>query len=59
MQEVLKKRVIIWFDVGVVYPIAKRKWVSPVQCVTKKGEIIVVPNAKNELILMKPIIGGG
>ncbi|XP_060190585.1 uncharacterized protein LOC132619821 [Lycium barbarum] len=33
------------------------KWVSPVQCVPKKGGITVVPNAKNELILTWTVTG--
>ncbi|XP_060181201.1 uncharacterized protein LOC132610807 [Lycium barbarum] len=57
MQEAVKKEIIKWLDVGVVYPVADCKWVSPVQCVPKKGGITVVPNAKNELILTRTITG--
>ena len=57
MQEVVNKEIIKWLDAGVVYPIADSKWVSPVQCVLKKGGITVVPNDKNELIPMRPVIG--
>ncbi|XP_070043275.1 uncharacterized protein [Nicotiana tomentosiformis] len=50
MQDVLKKEIIKWLDVGVVYPISDSSWTSPVQCVPKKGGITVVTNDKNELI---------
>ncbi|MDV3194107.1 MAG: hypothetical protein Q8835_03660, partial [Sweet potato little leaf phytoplasma] len=36
MKEVVKKEVIKWLDVGIIYPIADSNWVSPVQCVPKK-----------------------
>ncbi|XP_070025330.1 uncharacterized protein [Nicotiana sylvestris] len=37
MQEVFKKEVIKWLDVGVVHRISDSSWTSPVQCVPKKG----------------------
>ncbi|XP_055806941.1 uncharacterized protein LOC129875700 [Solanum dulcamara] len=40
-----------------MYPIADSKWVSPVQCVPKKGGRTIVPNEKNELVLMRPVTG--
>ncbi|WMV45549.1 hypothetical protein MTR67_038934 [Solanum verrucosum] len=46
MQEVVKKEITKWLDVGVVYPITDCKWVSPVQCVPKKRGITVVRNEK-------------
>ncbi|XP_059295655.1 uncharacterized protein LOC132048991 [Lycium ferocissimum] len=57
MQEVVKKEIIKWLDARVVYPIADSKWVSPVQCISKKGGITVVPNAKNELIPTNTVTG--
>lgn len=36
MQEVIKKKIIKWLDVGVVYPILDSRWVSPVQYEPKK-----------------------
>ncbi|XP_059302268.1 uncharacterized protein LOC132054241 [Lycium ferocissimum] len=57
MQEVLKTEIIKWLDAGVVYPIAYTSWVSPVQCVPKKGGITVVLNAKNELIPTRSVTG--
>ncbi|XP_049397314.1 uncharacterized protein LOC125861468 [Solanum stenotomum] len=57
MQEVVKKEIIEWLDAGVIYPIADSKWVSPVQCVPKKGGITVVPNKKGELVAMRLVTG--
>lgn len=57
MQEVMKKKIIKWLDVGVIYPIAASKWVSLVQCVPKEGRIMVVPNEKNELVSKRSVIG--
>nr|XP_009781604.1 PREDICTED: uncharacterized protein LOC104230476 [Nicotiana sylvestris] len=37
MQEIVKKDIIKWLDVGVVYPFADSSWTSPVQCVPKRG----------------------
>ena len=53
MQYVVKKEIIKWLDVGVIYPIADSNQVCPVQCVPKKGGIIVVPNEWNEFVLMR------
>jgi len=52
MQEVVKKKIIKWLDVGVIYIylIPDSSWVCLVQCVPKKGEIDVVLNVKNELV---------
>ena len=55
MQEVVKKEIIKWLDAGVVYPIADSSWVCPVECVPKKGGMTVVPNEKNDLVLMRPV----
>ena len=53
MQEVEKKEIIKWLDAGVIYPIVDSSWVCLVQCVPKKGGIIVVPNEKNELVSLR------
>ena len=50
MKEVVKKEVLKLLDVGVIYPIANSKWVSPTQVVPKKSGITVVANENNELI---------
>lgn len=57
MQEVVKKEIIKWLDAGVVYSISDSSWVSPVQCVPKKGGMTVVTNDKNELVPLKPVTG--
>lgn len=57
MKEVVKKEVIKWLDAGIVYPISDSSWVSPVQCVTKKGGVTVVANDKNELIPTRVMTG--
>lgn len=50
MQEVVIKAIIKWLDACVIYHIVDSKWVSPMHCVPKKGEIMVVPNEKGELV---------
>ena len=50
MKEVVKKEVLKLLDVGVIYPIADSKWVSPTQVVPKKSRVTVVANEHNELI---------
>ena len=50
MKEVVKKEVLKLLDVGVIYPIADSKWVSPTQVVPKKSRVTVVANENNELI---------
>ena len=50
MKEVVKKEVLKWLDVGVIYPISDSSWVSPVQVVPKKGGTIVMKNEKDMLI---------
>ena len=50
MKEVVRKEILKLLEVGIIYPVADSKWVSPVHCVPKKGGITVVPNDKDELI---------
>ncbi|XP_069145939.1 uncharacterized protein [Solanum lycopersicum] len=57
MQEVVKKQIIKWLDAGVIYPITDSSLVCHVQCVPKKGGMIMVPNEKNEVVPMRPVIG--
>ena len=37
MKEVVRKEVLKWLDIGVIYPISDSAWVSLVQVVPKKG----------------------
>ncbi|XP_070007948.1 uncharacterized protein [Nicotiana sylvestris] len=57
MKEVVKKEVIKWLDVGIIFPISDSNWVSPVQCVSKKGGMTFVQNENNELILTRTVSG--
>ena len=50
MKEVVKKEVLKLLDIGVIYPIADSKWVSPTQVVPKKSGVTVVAYEHNELI---------
>ena len=50
MKEVINKEVLKLLDVGVIYPIADSKWVSPTQVVPKKSGVTVVANENNDLI---------
>ena len=57
MKEVVRTEILKLLEVGIIYPIADSRWVSPVHCVPKKGGITVVPNDKNELIPQRIVIG--
>ena len=57
MQEVVKKDIIKWLDVGVIYPIADSSWVHPFQCFPKREGMTVVPNKQNDLIPMRMVTG--
>ncbi|KAA3477418.1 UPF0746 protein [Gossypium australe] len=40
-KEVVKKEIIKWLDVGIIYLISDSSWVSPVQCVPKNRGVTV------------------
>ena len=42
MKGVVRKEILKWLDVGVIYPILDSSWVSLVQVVPKKGAITVI-----------------
>nr|GEV61774.1 reverse transcriptase domain-containing protein [Tanacetum cinerariifolium] len=48
--KVIKKEVIKLLDAGMIYPISDSPWVSPIQCVPRKGRIHVAENENNKLI---------
>ena len=50
MKEVVKKEVLKLLEIGVIYPIADSKWVSPTQVVPKKSRVTVVAKENNKLI---------
>nr|AAV43951.1 putative polyprotein [Oryza sativa Japonica Group] len=55
MREVVKKEVLKLLHAGIIYPVPYSEWVSPVQVVPKKGGIMVVANAQNELIPQRTV----
>ncbi|GKB42863.1 hypothetical protein Tco_0887805 [Tanacetum coccineum] len=57
IHEVIKKEVLKLLDAGMIYPISDSPWVSPVQCVPKKGGITVIANEENELIPTRLVTG--
>ncbi|KAK1667001.1 hypothetical protein QYE76_055160 [Lolium multiflorum] len=57
MKEVVRNEVLKLLEVGIIYPIADSRWVSPVHCVPKKGGMIVVPNDNDELIPQRIVVG--
>ena len=50
MKDVVRSEVLKLLDVGIIYPIADSKWVSPTQVVPKKSGITVIQNENEELI---------
>nr|GEW25219.1 reverse transcriptase domain-containing protein [Tanacetum cinerariifolium] len=57
IHEVIKKEVLKLLDAGLIYPISDSPWVSPVQCVPKKGGFTIVENEQNELIPTRLVTG--
>ena len=57
MQEVVKKEVVKLLDAGIIYPISDSSWVSPIQCVPKKGGMTVVKNEEGEFIPTRVVSG--
>ena len=57
MKEVVRKEVLKWLYVRVIYPIFDSSWVSPVQVVPKKGGATVIINENNELLPTRTITG--
>ena len=53
----MRKEVLKWLDVGVIYPISDNLWVSPVHVVPKKGGMTIIKKENNELILIRTISG--
>jgi hypothetical protein len=56
-REVVKKEVMKLLHAGIIYPVQDSEWVSPVQVVPKKGDMIVVQNEKDELIPQRNVTG--
>lgn len=53
MEEVVKKEVIKLLDSGIIYHFCDNISVSPLYVVPRKEGLMVVPNEKNKLILMR------
>lgn len=50
MKRVVKKEIIKLLDMKMIYPVPKRRWVSPVHVMPKKSGVQVVENEKKDLI---------
>ena len=46
----VRVEVLKLLEVGIIYPISDSQWVSPTQVVPTKADVIVVKNAKDELV---------
>nr|GEU84657.1 reverse transcriptase domain-containing protein [Tanacetum cinerariifolium] len=55
MQEVFKKEIVKFLDIGIIYPIADSPWVSPIHRVPKKGGITVVTNKNDKLVSTRTV----
>ena len=50
MKEVVRKEVLKWLDIGVIYHISDSAWISLVQVVPKKGGTTVIRTENNTLL---------
>ena len=57
MQDVVRKEVLKWINVGFIYAISDSPWVSPVHVVPKKGGFTMIRNERNELIPTRIVTG--
>lgn len=57
MKDVIKKEIIQWLNVGIIYHILDSVLVSHIQCVPKKGGMTIIQIGKNELSPTKIVIG--
>ncbi|KAI3694996.1 hypothetical protein L1987_77983 [Smallanthus sonchifolius] len=57
MREVVKKEVLKWLDVGIIYPISDSPWVSPTSIVPKKAGIQVIIGDDGEQLATRPVTG--
>ena len=53
----VRKEVLKWLDVGVIYPIYDSSWVSLIHVVPKKGGTTVIKTESNALIPSKIVTG--
>ena len=57
MKEVVRKEVLKWLDVGVIYPISDSSWVSLIQVVPKKGGTTMIRTESNALLPSRTVTG--
>ena len=57
MKEVVRKEVLNWLDVGVIYHIFDSPWVSSIHVVRKKGGMTVVRTENNVLLPSRIVTG--
>ncbi|XP_050217551.1 uncharacterized protein LOC126668389 [Mercurialis annua] len=54
MKEVVHKEIVKLLHAGIIYPISDSAWVSPIQCVPKKGGMTVIENEKEKTTFTCP-----
>ena len=57
MKAVVRKEVLKWLDVRVIYPISDNACVSPVQVMPKKGGTTVIRTENNTLLPSRTVTG--
>nr|GFB44280.1 reverse transcriptase domain-containing protein [Tanacetum cinerariifolium] len=57
IHDVIKKEEEKLLDAGLIYPISDSPWVSPIDCVPKKGGMTVIKNDENELVPTRLVTG--
>ena len=57
MKEVVRKKVLKWLDIGVIYPIFDSAWVSQVQVVPKNGGTTVIRTENNTVLPSRTVTG--
>ncbi|CAL1381774.1 unnamed protein product [Linum trigynum] len=57
LEAVVRVEIVKLMDAGIIFAISDSEWVSPTQVVLKMSGMTVVPNEKNELILMRTVTG--
>lgn len=57
LEDVVKKEIMNWLDASLVYPNLKIKSVRLILYVSKKVGITMVPDKKNEHVVISPVMG--
>ena len=57
MKEEVRKEVLKWLDIGMIYPIFDSSWVSPVQVILKKEGTIMIRTESNALLPSRTVTG--